>query len=259
MKANVTITLLLRRVATSNTSARNELWRGEEGTLSETVISILAGQRRRIRKRRRQRKRERARVGISNLRRQCLASPTAQVLVAQTTRPVQKNWLRDELYSYVRIDTVDWELGGGKRRGKKHAEEQQGQTGAGQRREWQLNGEREEIKKDVEEGEENINVEEREKGREWGSNPRQQRLASRLPRCSSLRPLGWFKIIGFVTSFIIRATFGLPRSIGGWEEGGRWERNKRKRQPRQTSGGQRREWQLNEQREEIKREDKGKI
>ena len=33
----------------------------------------------------------------SNLRRQRLASPTAQVLVAQTTQPVQKNWLRDEL------------------------------------------------------------------------------------------------------------------------------------------------------------------
>ena len=33
----------------------------------------------------------------SNLRRQRLASPTAQVLVAQTTQPVQKNRLRDEL------------------------------------------------------------------------------------------------------------------------------------------------------------------
>ena len=33
----------------------------------------------------------------SNLRRQRLASPTAQVLVAQTTQPVQKNRPRDEL------------------------------------------------------------------------------------------------------------------------------------------------------------------
>ena len=33
----------------------------------------------------------------SNLRRQRLASPTAQVLVAQTTQPVPKNRLRDEL------------------------------------------------------------------------------------------------------------------------------------------------------------------
>ena len=33
----------------------------------------------------------------SNLRRQRLASPTAQVLVVQTTQPVQKNRLRDEL------------------------------------------------------------------------------------------------------------------------------------------------------------------
>ena len=41
----------------------------------------------------REKKRERG----SNLRRQRLASPTAQVLVAQTTLPVQKNRLRDEL------------------------------------------------------------------------------------------------------------------------------------------------------------------
>ena len=58
-----------------------------------------------------------------------------------------------------------------------------------------------------------------------------------------------FKRIGSVTSF--RATFGLTRSIGGWEEGERRERNKQKRQPGRTGAGQRGEWQLNEQREEI--------
>ena len=52
-----------------------------------------------------------------------------------------------------------------------------------------------------------------------------------------------------MTSF--RATFGLTRSIGSWEEGERRERNKRKRQPGRTGAGQRREWQLNEQRKEI--------
>ena len=52
-----------------------------------------------------------------------------------------------------------------------------------------------------------------------------------------------------MTSF--RATFGLTRSIGGWEEGERRERDKRKRQPGRTGAGQRREWQRNEQREEI--------
>ena len=52
-----------------------------------------------------------------------------------------------------------------------------------------------------------------------------------------------------MTSF--RATFGLTRSIGGWEEGERKERNKRKRQPGRTGAGQRGEWQLNEQRKEI--------
>ena len=41
--------------------------------------------------------REKERERGSNLRRQHLASPTAQVLVAHTTRPVQKNRLRDEL------------------------------------------------------------------------------------------------------------------------------------------------------------------
>ena len=38
---------------------------------------------------------------------------------------------------------------------------------------------------------------------------------------------------------------------GGWEEGERRERNKQKRQPGPTGAGQRGEWQLNEQREEI--------
>ena len=52
-----------------------------------------------------------------------------------------------------------------------------------------------------------------------------------------------------MTSF--RATFGLTRSIGGWEEGERRERNNWKRQPGRTGAGQRRQWQLNEQREEI--------
>ena len=41
--------------------------------------------------------REKERERRSNLRRQRLASPTAQVLVAQTTQPVQKNRLRYEL------------------------------------------------------------------------------------------------------------------------------------------------------------------
>ena len=52
-----------------------------------------------------------------------------------------------------------------------------------------------------------------------------------------------------MTSF--RATFGLKRAIGGWEEGERRERNKRKRQPGRTGAGQRIEWQLSEQREDI--------
>ena len=52
-----------------------------------------------------------------------------------------------------------------------------------------------------------------------------------------------------MTSF--RATFGLTRSIRGWEERERRERNKRKRQPGRTGAGQRREWQLNEQHGEI--------
>ena len=41
--------------------------------------------------------REKERERGSSLRRQRPASPTAQVLVAQTTQPVQKNRLRDEL------------------------------------------------------------------------------------------------------------------------------------------------------------------
>ena len=48
-----------------------------------------------------------------------------------------------------------------------------------------------------------------------------------------------------------RATFGLTRSIGGWEEGERRKRNKQKRQPGRTGAGQRGEWQLKDQREEI--------
>ena len=40
--------------------------------------------------------REKERERGSDLRRQRLASPTAQVLVAQTTQPVLKNRLRDE-------------------------------------------------------------------------------------------------------------------------------------------------------------------
>ena len=53
-----------------------------------------------------------------------------------------------------------------------------------------------------------------------------------------------------MTSF--RATFGLTRLIGGWEEGERRERKTWKRQPKQTGAWQRREWQLHEQSEEIK-------
>ena len=47
-----------------------------------------------------------------------------------------------------------------------------------------------------------------------------------------------------------RATIGLTRSIG-LGRGKKGERNKWKRQPGRTSARQRREWQLNEQREEI--------
>ena len=74
-------------------------------------------------------------------------------------------------------------------------------------------------------------VEEREKVRERGSNLRRQRLTSPTAQ--------------------VLATFGLTRSIGGWEEGERRQRNKRKRQPGRTGAGQRGEWQLNEQGEEI--------
>ena len=74
----------------------------------------------------------------------------------------------------------------------------------------------------------------------WGMFHRQLRC---------LRTLSWFKRIGFVTRF--RATFGLTRSIGGWEEGERRERNKRKRQPGRTGAGQRGDWQLNQARSSI--------
>ena len=43
----------------------------------------------------------------------------------------------------------------------------------------------------------------------------------------------------------------IRQSIGGWEEGERRERKKRKRQPGRTGAGQRGEWHLNKQREEI--------
>ena len=59
-----------------------------------------------------------------------------------------------------------------------------------------------------------------------------------------------------MTSF--RATFGLTRSIGGWEEGERRERNKQKRQPGRTGAGQRGERQRNEQREEINTDVEGR-
>ena len=95
---------------------------------------------------------ERARGGL-NLRRQRLASPTAQMLVAQTTRPVQKNRLRDELYGYVRTDTIDWGSGRGRKRARSKRKRQPGRTGAGQRREWQLNEQRDKISKDVRERE----------------------------------------------------------------------------------------------------------
>ena len=57
------------------------------------------------------------------------------------------------------------------------------------------------------------------------------------------------KRIDFVTSF--RAAFGQTRSIGGWEEGEKREKSKRKRQPERTGAGHEREWQLNEQRIEM--------
>ena len=62
--------------------------------------------------------REKERERGSNLRRQRLASPTAQVLVAQTTQPVQKNRLRDDLSGCVRTDTVDWGVGRREKEGK---------------------------------------------------------------------------------------------------------------------------------------------
>ena len=137
-----------------------------------------------------------------------------------------------------------WEEGERRERNKRNR--QPGRTGAGQRGEWQLNEQLEEINVDVEEREGIIDIEEREKERERGSNLRRQRLASPTARVLVAQTT---KRISFVTSF--RATFGLTRSIGGWEEGERRERNKRKRQPGRTGAGQRGEWQLNEQREEI--------
>ena len=85
----------------------------------------------------------------SNLRQQCLASPTAHVLVALTTRPVQKNRLRDELEGYNRTDTVDGGWEEGERRERNKRKRQPGRTGAWQRREWQLNEQREGINIDV--------------------------------------------------------------------------------------------------------------
>ena len=76
------------------------------------------------------------------------------MLVAQTTRPVQKNRLRDELLGYVRTDRVDWGWEEGKRTERNKRRRHPAQTGAGQRREWQLNEQREEISIDVEEREE---------------------------------------------------------------------------------------------------------
>ena len=69
-----------------------------------------------------------------------------------------------------------WEEG--EKRDRNKWKRQLGRTGAGQRRELQLNEQCEEINIDVEEREENIDVEEREKERERGSNLRRQRLAS---------------------------------------------------------------------------------
>ena len=53
-----------------------------------------------------------------------------------------------------------------------------------------------------------------------------------------------------MTSF--RATFGLTRSIGDWEEGERRERNNRRgSQDKPAQDKELRQWQLNEQCEEI--------
>ena len=64
----------------------------------------------------------------SNLRRQRLASPPDKMLVAQTTRPVQKN----RLCEIFRTDTVDGgsEEGERIRKGKKRQRDQPGRTGA---------------------------------------------------------------------------------------------------------------------------------
>ena len=77
-----------------------------------------------------------------------------------------------------------WEEG--ERGERKKRKRQPGRTGAGRRREWQLNEQREEISIDVEEGEENIDVVEREKERERGSNLRRQRLAIASPTAQVL-------------------------------------------------------------------------
>ena len=76
------------------------------------------------------------------------------MLVAQTTRPVQKNRLRDQLLGYVGNDRVDWGWEEGKRTERNKRGRHPAQTGAGQRREWPLNEQREEISIDVEEREE---------------------------------------------------------------------------------------------------------
>ena len=121
--------------------------------------------------------REKERERVSNLRRQRLASPTAQALVAQTTQPVQKIGF---VTSFKATFGLTRSIGGweeGERRERNKQKRQPGRTGAGQRREWQLDEQREEINIDIEEREENSDVEEREKERERGSNLRRQRLA----------------------------------------------------------------------------------
>ena len=173
------------------------------------------------------------------------------MLVAQTTQPVQK--IIGFVTSFKATFRLTRSIGGwevGERRERNKRKRQPGPTGAGQRREWQLHEQREEINIDFLEREENLNVEEREKERDRRSNLRRQRLASPTAQvlvAHTTQPVQ--KRIGFMTSF--KATFGLIRSLWGWEEGERREKNKQKRQPGRTSAGQRREWQLHEQHEEI--------
>ena len=50
-----------------------------------------------------------------------------------------KNRLRDELQGYVRTDTVDWGWEEGERKERNKRKRQPGRTGAGQRRERQMN------------------------------------------------------------------------------------------------------------------------